>query len=97
MVIQRHPQSGQPAQTAPGGEHHPGLSGFPFADSAFVHIQAVGQLDVSQGDKAPDQQDFVGRGYLPVFSADQRIAITLFSLSRRAAVLFVNGVHYVPV
>jgi hypothetical protein len=48
-VIERHPQSGQPAQTAPGGEHHPGLAGFPLADGAFVHIQPVGQLAVSQG------------------------------------------------
>nr|WP_274292421.1 hypothetical protein [Escherichia coli] len=59
----------------------------------LTDIQAVGQLDVSQGDKAPDQQDFVGRGYLPVFSADQRIAIKLFSLNQLAEIIFVNGFH----
>ena len=48
-VIQQHPQPGQPAQATPCGEHHPGLAGFPLADGTFVHIQPVGQLDVSQG------------------------------------------------
>ncbi len=49
FVIQRHAQPGQPAQTAPGGEHHLCLTGFPFADSSWVHRQPVGQLQVSQG------------------------------------------------
>lgn len=48
-VIERHPQSGHPAKAAPGGEHHPGLAGFPLADGAFIYIQPVGQPDISQG------------------------------------------------
>ncbi len=36
--FQQHPQPMQPAQTAPGGEHHSGLAGFPLTDGALVHI-----------------------------------------------------------
>ncbi len=38
--FQQHPQPGQPAQTAPGGEHHSGLAGFPLTDGALVDILA---------------------------------------------------------
>lgn len=58
--FKQHPQPGQPAQAAPGGEHHPGLAGFPLADDAFVHIQPVRQLDVRQGEQRPDHADFTG-------------------------------------
>lgn len=92
-VIERHTQSGQPAQAAPGGVHHTGLAGFPLTDGAFVHSQPVGQLAVSQEDKSPDQLDFVDCGLLPVFSADQRIAIKFFGLDKIAEIPFGIRIH----
>lgn len=94
-VIKRHPQSGQPAQTAPGGIHHPGLAGFPLTDGTFVHIQSVRQLNISQGDKVPDQQDFGDSGLLPVFSADQRITIEFSGFDKIIYVPLVVRIHSV--
>lgn len=92
-VIERHPQSGHPAKAAPGGEHHPGLAGFPLADGAFIYIQPVGQPDISQGDQPTDDCDIVHRGWLPVFSTDQRIAVKLSGLDQLPDVLFIISIH----
>ena len=91
--FQQHSQPGQPAQAAPGGEHHTGLAGFPLADGAFVHVQSIGQLAVGQENKSPDQLDFFDCGLLPVFSTDQRISIKFFGLDKIAEIPFVIRIH----
>ena len=58
--FQQHPQPGQPAQTAPGGEHHSGLASFHLRMVRSSTSSRLASWDICEADQRPDHADFTG-------------------------------------